>query len=28
MENYVRRCSGQRKFDEYSQLLQTAGRSP
>jgi hypothetical protein len=28
MENYVRRCSGQRKFDEYSQILQAAGRSP
>jgi hypothetical protein len=26
MENYVRRCAGQRKFEEYRQILQSAGR--
>ena len=28
MENYVRRCDGQRKFEEYLQILQGVGRAP
>jgi tripartite-type tricarboxylate transporter receptor subunit TctC len=28
MANYVRRCEGQRKYEEYVQILQGAGRGP
>ncbi|MBI5490340.1 MAG: FHA domain-containing protein [Deltaproteobacteria bacterium] len=28
MENYLRRCEGQRKYEEYQQILQGAGRAP